>query len=55
MGNTVFFSAKKLMERTYLLGLFELSMIFQDFRAVQTDESTLLEDKKWLQDPSHSS
>ena len=39
MGRTVFFSAKKLMERWYLLGLFELSMIFQDlgnmvFRAV---------------------
>ena len=39
MGNTVFFSAKKLMERWYLLGLFELSMKFQDlgkmvFRAV---------------------
>ena len=39
MGNTVFFSVKKLMERWYLLGLFELSMIFQDlgntvFRAV---------------------
>ena len=31
MGNTVFFSAKKLMERWYILGLFELSMIFQDF------------------------
>ena len=30
MGNTVFFWAKKLMERWYLLGLFELSMIFQD-------------------------
>ena len=30
MGNTVFFSAKKLMERSYSLGLFELSMIFQD-------------------------
>ena len=30
MGNTIFFSAKKLMERWYLLGLFELSMIFQD-------------------------
>ena len=30
MGNTVFFLAKKLMERWYLLGLFELSMIFQD-------------------------
>ena len=27
-----FFSAKKLMERWYLFGLFELSMIFQDFR-----------------------
>ena len=30
MGNTVFFSVKKLMERWYLLALFELSMIFQD-------------------------
>ena len=30
MGNMVFFSVKKLMERWYLLGLFELSMIFQD-------------------------
>ena len=28
--NTVFFSVKRLMERWYLLGLFELSMIFQD-------------------------
>ena len=39
MGNTAFFSAEKLIERWYLLGLFELSMIFQDlgnmvFRAV---------------------
>ena len=39
MGNTIFFSAKMLMERWYLRGLFELSMIFQDlgnmvFRAV---------------------
>ena len=36
----LFFSAKKLMERSYLHGLFELSMIFQDlgnmvFRAVE--------------------
>ena len=30
IGNTVFFSAKMLMERWYLHGLFELSMIFQD-------------------------
>ena len=30
MGNTVFFGARKLMERWYLLGLFYLSMIFQD-------------------------
>ena len=30
MGNTVFSSAKKLMKRWYLLGLFELSMISQD-------------------------
>ena len=29
MQNTVFLSAKRLMERWYLLGLFELSMIFQ--------------------------
>ena len=41
MGKTVFFSAKKLTERWYLRGLFELSMIFQDlgnmvFRAVYT-------------------
>ena len=39
MGNTIFFSAKTLMDRWYLHGLFELSMIFQDlvnmvFRAV---------------------
>ena len=39
MGNTIFFSAKKLMEILYLLGVFELSTIFQDlgnmfFRAV---------------------
>ena len=30
MGNVVFFSAKKLMEIWYLLGLFELSVIYQD-------------------------
>ena len=30
MGNTIFFLAKKLMERWFLLCLFELSMIFQD-------------------------
>ena len=30
MGKYDLFSAKKLMERWYLLGLFELSMIFQD-------------------------
>ena len=29
MGNTVFFSAKMLMERWYLLGISKLSMIFQ--------------------------
>ena len=39
MGNTVFFTAKKLVERWYLLGLFDLSMILHDlenmvFRAV---------------------
>ena len=32
MGNTAFFSAKMLMERWYLLGLFQLSMIFQDLK-----------------------
>ena len=42
MGNMAFFSAKKLMERWYLPGLFELSMISQDlgnmvFRAVVED------------------
>ena len=42
MGNTAFFSSKKFMERWYLPGLFELSMIFQDlgnmvFRAVVED------------------
>ena len=30
MENTVFFWAKKLVERWYLLGVFELSMIFRD-------------------------
>ena len=40
IGNTVFFSDKKLIERWYLCGLFELSMMFQDlgnrvFRAVE--------------------
>ena len=39
MGNTIFFSAKKLMERWHLPCLFEISIIFQDmgntiFRAV---------------------
>ena len=47
MGNTVFFQPKKLMERLYLLGLFELSMIFQDlgnmvFRAVHLHLSQLI-------------
>ena len=46
MGNMVFFSAKKLMERWYLHGLFELSMIFQDlvnmvFCAVNTAQHLL--------------
>ena len=34
MGNTVFFSAKMLMERLYIPGLFELSMIFQKLENV---------------------
>ena len=47
MGNTVFFSAKKLMERWYLRGVFELAMIFQNlgsmvFRAVLWPQSWLL-------------
>ena len=41
-GNPVFFSVKKLVERWYLLRLFEVSMIFKDlrnmvFRAVSPD------------------
>ena len=48
MGNTVFFSAKKLMERWYLHGLFEPSMIFQDlgntvFRAASIAKKPALE------------
>ena len=31
MGNTVFFLNQKVDERWYLLGLFELSLIFQNF------------------------
>ena len=34
MENTVFFWSKKLMETWYLLGIFELSMIFQSFRNI---------------------
>ena len=34
MKNTVFLSAEKLMERWYLLGLFEFSMIIQDLRSM---------------------
>ena len=42
MGNPVFFSVKKLVERWYLLGFFEVSIIFKDlrnmvFRAVSHD------------------
>ena len=42
MGNPVFFSVKKLVERWYLLGLFQVSIIFKDlrnmvFRAVSPD------------------
>ena len=45
LGNTVFFWAKTLMERWYLLSLFELSKIFQDmgdmvFRAVAVIQFT---------------
>ena len=49
MGNRVFFWAKTLMERWYLLGLYELSMVFQDlgnmvFRAVfRTSDNFLYE------------
>ena len=40
MGNRIFFSAKNFVQRWYLVGLFELSIIFQDlgntvFRVVQ--------------------
>ena len=46
MGNTAFFSGKKLTEKRYLLGLFELSMILQDlgnmvFRAVLAEKISL--------------
>ena len=46
MGNKVFFWAKKLMERWYLLGLFEFSIIFQDLenmvsRAVKVTEAKM--------------
>ena len=30
MWNTVFFGANKLIERWYLLGIFEFSMIYED-------------------------
>ena len=48
MRNTVFFLVKKLMERWYLLGLFELSVIFQDlgnmvFRAVYSTNRNVTE------------
>ena len=45
MGNTVFFSDKMLMERWYLHGLFELSMICQDLENMifRTVHVTLLE------------
>ena len=51
MGNMVCFWAKKLMERWYLLGLFELSMIYQDlgnmvFRAVNHFNIYLFYSKK---------
>ena len=34
MGNAVFFSSEKLIQRWYLLGLFELSKIFQDLENI---------------------
>ena len=48
MENTAFFTAKKLMERWYLHGLFELSMIFQElenmvFRAACSAEKVFLQ------------
>ena len=61
MGNTVFFSGRKFMERWYLFGLFELSMIFQDLRnmvfcAVFYDAvhfSISLKDKKTIESCFH--
>ena len=34
MGNAVFFSSEKLIQKWYLLGLFELSKIFQDLENI---------------------
>ena len=55
MGNTFFFSAKKLKERSYFLGLFELSMIFlglgnMDFRAVSVmiQKELMIQNTKFL-------
>ena len=42
MGNTVFFQPKKVMERLYLHGLFELSMIFQDLENLVLRTALLL-------------
>ena len=61
MGNTVFFSGRNFMERWYLFGLFELSMIFQDLRnmvfcAVFYDAvhfSISLKDKKTIESCFH--
>ena len=52
-GKYGLFSARKLMERWYLLGLFELSMIFQDLRnmvfcAVLACDTATAKNMGWL-------
>ena len=59
MGNAAFSSAKKLMERLYLLGLFKLSMIFQNlgymvFRAVDGVAASLLSLEMLRRNSRHS-
>ena len=46
MGNTVFSSAKKLVKRWYLLGLFELSMIFKGLGNMAFREGIVIHSRK---------
>ena len=50
IGNTVFSSIKKLLERSYLLGVSELSMIFQAFgNMVFRAVLSLLQSARWAE------